>query len=223
MARWIHDKTKQVAIDVRYDEKYRTYTLTFEDGTERPYSGSTFKRWWKKVEDDDEYVAEINRQRKELGIECPKIDPDKVEIISEDVAGDGTPLADVGKEIAEQAKQKAEEVKKSKKQESTLSFEERQKLVLDQVKKFNFVYSIPENSQKDIWLLNTEGKKSVIIVVQTYKVAIGFTKDNVPKNMKADRVEEKKRLSHFFDIGYVSIDKLTNILSNLETIKKEEN
>lgn len=49
-------------------------------------------------------------------------DPDwgKKHYVSEDVASDGTPLAEVGKEIAEQAKQKAAEVKKPERKRGAL-------------------------------------------------------------------------------------------------------
>ena len=60
----------------------------------------------------DEYVAEVMEQKKELGIECPPIE--SVEIVSEDKCADGTDYSEIGKEIAEEAKQKAKAVKKSK-------------------------------------------------------------------------------------------------------------
>lgn len=54
---------------------------------------------------DDAYVAEVMQQKADLNIECPTID--SVEIVDEEICEDGTPYAEIGKEIAEQARQKA--------------------------------------------------------------------------------------------------------------------
>jgi hypothetical protein len=67
----------------------------------------------KEKAENDAYVAEVMQQKKDLGIECPKIE--SYEVVYEDTCADGTPLAEVGKEISEQAKIKAETAKKSKK------------------------------------------------------------------------------------------------------------
>lgn len=75
-----HKKTGRVAEVLSQNEKLVKVHFIKED-VDQDMTVSTFKRWWKQVED-------------------------------EDVAGDGTPLAEVGKEIAEQAKQKAEAAKK---------------------------------------------------------------------------------------------------------------
>ena len=120
----------EVVTVVEVDETRKTCMIEFEDGRTRSLTFSTLKdkRRWTKLSDDDQYVAEIMKQKEDLGIECPSIE--SVEIVSEDsklvpmpgaeklaelkdeYAGDGTPLAEVGKEIAEQAKQKAKKASK---------------------------------------------------------------------------------------------------------------
>lgn len=64
------------------------------------------------VDPEDAYVAEAMRQEQQLGIDCPPTTEAKT--IDEDTCADGTPYSEVGKEIAEQAKEKAE-VQKSRK------------------------------------------------------------------------------------------------------------
>lgn len=125
-------KNNKIATLAREDAERKTVILEFEDGSNTTVTTSTLKRWWKKIDDADtefalnepvaedttdaEYVAEVMQQKKDLGIECPEIDPEKVEVkvIDPDVAGDGTSLAEVGKEIYEQAKKKAKKAKVEK-------------------------------------------------------------------------------------------------------------
>lgn len=99
----------EVATVVEVDETRKTCMIEFTDGRTKSLTFSTLKdkRRWTKISDDDQYVAEIMQQKKDLGIECPEINPEEV-----NVCGDGTPLAEVGKEIAEQAKQKAKKASK---------------------------------------------------------------------------------------------------------------
>lgn len=98
------------------DAKFKTVLLQYEDGKTTSISLATFKRWWKpiseEVDAEDKYVEEVMQQKKELGIECPKID--SVEIVSEDMCADGRSYAEIGKEIAKQAKEKANAVKAKK-------------------------------------------------------------------------------------------------------------
>lgn len=60
---------------IEFDDKSKQCIVEFEDGRTRAYSSVTLKdkRRFIPVESDDELIAEIDRQRKELGIEVPKI------------------------------------------------------------------------------------------------------------------------------------------------------
>lgn len=89
----------KIAIDVtqtvEQKEKYKTVTLTFEDGAVQDITTATFKRWYKKIEDDveveqtddtktetdDAYVDEVMKQKEELGIDVPELNPDDVEVV----------------------------------------------------------------------------------------------------------------------------------------------
>lgn len=67
------------------------------------------------VDPEDAYVAEIMEQKRQLGIECPEIK--SIEIVSDDTCVDGRTYAEIGKEIAEQAKAKAKASKAGKTRE----------------------------------------------------------------------------------------------------------
>ena len=107
-------------------EESKTVYVEFETGKRKTMAISTIKdkRRWTPVD----YTAMVMQQKEDLGIECPKIDPEKVEMvpmpvnqkaaeehiqqIEEDFCADGTSYADIGKEIAAQAKEKAKKASK---------------------------------------------------------------------------------------------------------------
>lgn len=108
---------------VEENEKSKTVILELEDGKTVSISTSTLKRWWKKVKEEEAEVVEplidldnpiTDEESEELGM----IDGEKA-LEMEETAGDGTPLEEVGKEIAEQAKQKS---KKALKKESSKKY-----------------------------------------------------------------------------------------------------
>lgn len=126
----------------------------------------------KKVETDDELVAEIMNQKAELGIECPEIK--SVEIVN---AGDGTPLAEVGKEIVEQAKEKAKKASKKKaSKKSAKKFEnvvasrnDGQILVSDELDKNKAKYKIVG---KRIRLLDADNKCFAYILTNKSNIRV---------------------------------------------------
>lgn len=115
------NKNGEVAEIIEVDEARKTCMIEFEDGKTKNLSFSTLKdrRRWIKLSDADEYVAEVMEQKEDLGIECPKIDPEEVEVIEDKLVPmpGAEKLAELkdeyaGKEIAEQAKQKAKKASK---------------------------------------------------------------------------------------------------------------
>lgn len=58
------------------NEKFKQVAVEGKDGKAKPYSSSTLKdkRRFIPVDDDEQYVQEVMQQKKDLGIECPKID-----------------------------------------------------------------------------------------------------------------------------------------------------
>lgn len=120
-----HRQNGKVMEILKQDDKKGTMLIQFEDGKSSSITTGTFKRWYKKIEETPDEVAPlidldnpVTEEEAEASgmitgdeaLEQAVVDPD----VAEDVAGDGTPLAEVGKEIAEQAKQKAKDVKKPK-------------------------------------------------------------------------------------------------------------
>lgn len=119
MARFINKQNGRIVELLSTNEKFKTVCVKFEDdGTTRDFSSSTWKRWWKELpETDEELVQEVMQQKKDLGIEVPSINPEKVEIV-EEVAGDGTPYSQVLQEIQHDEKL-ATEKKQTKKNKSS--------------------------------------------------------------------------------------------------------
>ena len=81
-------KTGAIGTIVEVNDKCKTAIIEMEDGSSTSYSVSTLKdkrRWLpvdaKEEEVEEEYVKEIMKQKKDLGIECPKIDSYETVII----------------------------------------------------------------------------------------------------------------------------------------------
>lgn len=81
-------KTGAIGTIVEVNDKFKTAIIEMEDGSSASYSVSTLKdkrRWLpvdvKEEETEEEYVEEIMKQKKDLGIECPKIDSYEAVII----------------------------------------------------------------------------------------------------------------------------------------------
>ena len=111
----------KVATVIDQDER-GVLTLQYEDGSTQQITESTRKRWFKPVLEDQNSVDEAAKYvqisqsvTKELNKDNSKSLQEMVDQqADEDTCADGTPYSEVGKEIAEQAKEKAE-VQKSKK------------------------------------------------------------------------------------------------------------
>lgn len=205
-------KNGMVATFISEDEVRGTTKLEYEDGKSFDVSNSTLKRWWKKIEDEQE------------------------------VAGDGTPLEEVGKEIAQQAKEKAEQASKKKEldkkaikeavaqkkaekkpkkdKKEAMPIEEAHKLIIEQIKKAGFDYVITEKVPKSVHIL-INGKKSSGVYVGGSKCVLGLPEKLVPKGYKADRVRNCP-ISHSFDIDYKAMDKISEILGKVKTIEQED-
>ena len=219
-------KNGSIGTIVEENEKSKTVILELEDGKTVSISTSTLKRWWKKVKEEEAEVVEplidldnpiTDEEAKKLGM----IDGEKA-LEMEETAGDGTPLTEVGKEIAEQAKEKAEQFHKSrtsKKREGVLPLEERQRLVVDALKIAGFNTYISDKTPNTVHILDDAGKKTRGVYLGGAKCVLGLPKNEVPDGATADRVR-KCKISHSFDIQYNALDKMISLLSK---VKKEEN
>ena len=101
--------TKQAEL-VEENKKAKTVTLQLEDGTFKAVSESTFKRWWKPVEDETE-TADAPQEE---ATQQEEVQTDDVQQ-DDDVAGDGTSYTEVMQDIVAGAEKKAEDAKKASK------------------------------------------------------------------------------------------------------------
>lgn len=194
----------KVASLISEDSKFKTVLLEYEDGSTVSVSQSTLKRWWKQLsaeatnpEDipNDQYVAEVMEQKKELGIECPPIT--EVEIVSEEKAGDGTLLTEVDKEIAKQAKEKAKaaKVKKaSKEHKSAVDVTPIRDYVLDKVKELGGTVFVPANGM-NLWSFKVDNKGFARFAFSKNRVTIHC-------RSKAVNLEPDKVVNHMYDYEY---------------------
>lgn len=97
-------KNGKVAFQISHDDKFKTSILQYEDDSTVSVTDSTLKRWWKKIEEEAPSEVKLVPMP---GTEDPDWGKKHFVEQDEDTAGDGTPLAEVGKEIAMQAKEKA--------------------------------------------------------------------------------------------------------------------
>jgi len=226
--RYINKQNGKVAEVIKQDDKAATYKIRFiADGTTKDISYSTFKRWYKKIDTvdpeeipDDQYTAEIMAQKKDLGIECPEIK--EVEVVSEDVAGDGTPLAEVGKEIAEQAKKKAAAAKREKavreKKAPKVDIAEAQAPVSKAITDLGLIVKTYAGSSRNFTVKNEAGKTVCEVYFGSKKFALMVRASQVPEGFTADRVRNCPS-SHAFDFAYSEVDRFTDLLNTI----KEEN
>lgn len=98
-----HKKNGKIVTIIERNEKYKTVMIEFEDGSTQSVTEPTFKRWWKKIDDEDissdgtpysqvmkeiihdekQEVKAIMDAKKAAGVEIAELDPEKVEIVSE--------------------------------------------------------------------------------------------------------------------------------------------
>lgn len=78
-------KTGEIFTIAEINEKFNQIIIAGEDGKTKAYSATTLKdkRIFLPLENDDTYVAEVMQQKKDLGIECPKIESYEVEVLTE--------------------------------------------------------------------------------------------------------------------------------------------
>lgn len=224
---YIHKNNGTVA--VKAEKISGAYLVTLEDGSTKEINEGTFKRWWKKMESpevvevtdnnpdptkclsedealeqavvdpDDKYVEEIMEQKQQLGIEVPEIK--SFEIVEDNSCADGTTYEQIGKEIADQAKEKAAKAKKAaKKKEKTPSTSD---ALCEQV------YSIVNGFGDEIF------KPAKDLKMRTFKVGghmyakFNYSKTGITLAVKSAAVKELKnirepyaKLNHMFDWAY---------------------
>lgn len=204
-----HTQNGKVVVSAELNEKTKTYLLTFDDGKTTSCTSSTFKRWYKKIEDQETGTEEANAT-----------DNNIEQTPNDETANDGTPLAEAKKEIAEQTKQKAKTVKPKKSKDSSgISVIEARAMIEKSVKEAGFECVVTDKNEKVVSVL-VNGKKNITVYIGGKKCVLGIPKAKVPEGYEADRVRNCP-ISHSFDIQYNAMDRLVEILSKVEVKEAE--
>lgn len=220
--KYMNKRNGQVATLVSKNDRFKTNQLQYEDGKVTEITDATLKRWWKLVKEEelvnDDVVEPLidldnpvtEEEAEALGmiggdeaVELAVVDPD-------DVAGDGTPLSEVGKEIFQQAKEKAKAAKKS-----TGKSRSKKVMTPETEQAMNFVFGIVEAYGDEVFVPQTA------INMRTFKVAgHNYVKFNyscssitvaVPSKCLAEGITAPdKTVNHSYDAVYVFKGTLTD-------------
>ena len=202
----------KVTKSVELDEKSKCYDIIFEDGSSTRVSGSTFKRWYKALKEDN--VVE-------------ETEPETVE---EELSGDGTPLAEVGKEIVEQAKQKVKQVKKKKKREKDagVDIEEQRSSIEGVCTELGCTTKVHDSQNRKLLIIK-DGKTLCRVYMANSKCSICVAVKSLPDDVTPDRVRNCP-LGAVINTTYEEVcNKLKSLVPNIKVVektkksKKEEN
>lgn len=235
--KYFNKRNEKVATrdEASYNPKTKTYIMVYEDGSNTTVSESTLKRWWKKLDspetvepliDLDNPVTEEEAQAAGMlsgdeAVEAAVVDPD-------DVAGDGTPLAEVGKEIFEQAKKKAEKAKaeRAKKEKAVKTKKEKETIqeLIAKVEKAiadsGFTFKRYDASPRllPLFLGNTDTKAVCTLYVAQEKCVLCLKEKDIPEGYVADRMRNCP-LAAAFDFDYTEPEKLQTMLTRVKEEK----
>ena len=237
--KYINTRNSKVMEIVKQDTQKGTMIIRFEDGSTSAITTGTFKRWYKEwqvpetvevedyasestltedemleqavVDPDEAYVREVMEQKKELGIECPKIK--SIELVDEDTCADGRTYAEIGKEIAEQAKQRCEQARAAKKTSQTKPSKEMQQWVKDAM---DDIFGMVTGAGDEVFVPNG-------VPMRTFKVGghmyakFNYSKSSITLAVKSSSISEfilsirkpDRTLNHMFDAVYTFKQELT--------------
>lgn len=229
-------KNGKIATLESTNEKFKTVVLVFEDGTTTTISIATLKRWWKAIPEEEtteqeskqeasKYVEASAAITKELNKNNSKSLAEMVEAqTDEDVAGDGTPLVEVGKEIAKQAKEKAKKAKEKSKKVSnkvkTNATAKTKKKAEAPKKKSEKQISKQSKKQKD-----ADDKEQLQEVIEVLKETVfGFANDFgdeilIPESKstcKALKIDGRRYVEFFFSSRSLRICVTQNVVDEID-------
>lgn len=221
----------KVTANVTFDEKFKTYAIEFEDGTNTVITSATLKRWYVPMEEESESKTTADFAKELAESITSHIEENKVPSLSEMVAPAVESLndsekeltdeqyAEIGKEIAEQAKEKAARAKKNKKvKDPKRDTQESIKVIIGIIEKVGMTVRTYPSDPRTITVKNIDGKSLGDIHVGDKKFVLAIHENVVPQGWQADRVRNCLN-SHAFDIVYDELNKLENLLNAI----KEEN
>lgn len=235
-----HRENGKVLTVVEFNEKTKVYLVKFEDGKETNLTSSTLKRWYlpvteeaskeaskpkktSKTEKEESKPIEKkttnkkgNKAKKDL---VPMPGSEKLSDLKEEYSGDGTPLAEVGKEIAKQAKEKAAKAQKKvaknpKKVDSSIL------QVKEVCEANNLEYSISSSGRYARLLYN--GKSAAIMFSRKDGVRI-YVKDSSLFNSKIIiKVGDGEGYGKLTDNIYVANENLLKVFNIIINDAKKE-
>lgn len=245
-----HRENGKVLTVVEFNEKTKVYLVKFEDGKETNLTSSTLKRWYlpvneeaskeaskpkktsKKEKEENKPIAKKttakkeNTAKKEL-VPMPGIE--KLSDLKEEYSGDGTPLAEVGKEIAKQAKEKAAKVakdqkkevaKKEKKVKSSGAIDNSLLSVKEVCEANNLEYTISSTGRYARLLYN--GKSAAIMFSRKDGVRLYVKDSSIFSSKIIIKVGDGEGYGRLKDNIYVSTKNLLNVFNVIISDAKKE-
>lgn len=230
---YVNKRNGKVARLVERDEVRKTCMLEFEDGKSTTVASTTFKRWYKAIEEQEEVEPLIDlgnpipdEEAEGIGmvggdeaLEQAVIEPTE-EVITDDTRADGRIYAEIGKEIAEEAKQKAKDAKqKVSKKVAKKDMTTFMDLVTKKLESLRLTMTFNPNSPKEV-TVKTDGRSAAIVRVAKDKCVVTMPDRYAPKSYRPDRIRNCT-MANAYDISYQDLDKKFNELFS-EILTKEE-
>ena len=193
-------KNGKIVTEARVDGKTTNYILFFEDGSKTICTSSTFKRWYKAL-DEEPGTAEANAIEDDFEKESEE---------ENDTCADGRKYSEIGKEIAKQAKEKAKAVK-----QATRTPKKKKEMESYVTEALDFIYAHVESNGDEVF------KPTKDINMRAFKVGghmyckfnYSCSSITVAVSSKAfegkKMVEPNKTVNHTFDNLYVFSKALT--------------
>ena len=226
------------AIVVSENEKTKILTIEYLDnGQTADINPSTLKRWWKPIEDQDQdpvvdtkkeqvtaAIKKAVKDQKAKAASAPKAAPKAKTKTKpsedDDKAGDGTPLAEVGKEIAAQAKAKAKEASASKPKKGSAPKAKKPRAIKPDAAYIaeakDYVYGIVNKFGDEIFSPAKDIKMNAFKVGGHMYCKFNYSKSSITVAVKPDAIKGSKDIrkpdatvNHMFGSVYKFTDKLT--------------
>lgn len=194
------------------NEKSKTVVYVDENGKSKSCTTSTLKRWYKPIEDEVAPVAKKEVKKVAKAVEKPAA-PE----VSDEPADDKTPLNEVGKEIAAQAKAKAEKAAAKKAPKEKKASQPRKKKEMEPyvTEALEFIYSKVEAEGDEVF------KPATDINMRAFKVGghmyckFNFSMSSITLAVSSKAFNEKnaiaptRTIKHLFDNLYTYNKALT--------------
>lgn len=201
-----HTKDNRVMEVIKEDTDRKTYLIKFEDGTSTTIAYSTFKRWWKPIDEEEKIEQHL----------VPMPGAEKLAELKkeyshdEDTCADGRTYAEIGKEIAEQAKAKAEKTKKVKAEKVAYS----EDTVAADIIRAASLYVTPK-SKHDLVLKDDDKNMLAVVYVGKKSLTFYFNGEDIKEKLIAGGAEIVESSEKFDYYSKIDINTLISVLPML--------